>query len=250
MGMFLSGAAVTNPPPPPPAPPPVFPPATPVNYFDVYDDEDLDLRFTSGDDDLLVDNVDNSYFDLAGGNDIVTVFGSGLNTFDLGAGDDFFNGFDAYDDQLVFGDRGNDFILGGYGNDDFHGEDGDDVLDGDLGNDTLFGGAGDDILVGGYGKDVLNGGDGDDVLVAGIGDWLAGGNGSDTFDFGALDGEQGRLTIHADPSNDFFDFSGLDEDTRIYFAGNNLLISNPDLGTSIVVQIVPTYDDDWGFGKG
>lgn len=255
MGMLFSGAAIGNLPPAPPAPPPPPPPALPpsrmpVLHYGFDGEEDLDLTFSFRDENLTIWDTDNSYFDLGGGNDTVTMSGFGMNTFDLGEGDDFFNGWDSYDDQLVWGHLGDDFILGGFGDDFFNGEDGDDVLDGDVGNDTLFGGTGDDILVGGHGKDVVSGGEGWDVLVAGIGDTLFGGNGSDTFDFGALDGEQGRLTIYADPFNDHFDFSGLDSDTRVYFAGNNMLISNPDLGTSIVVQVIPTYDDDWGFGKG
>jgi hypothetical protein len=58
------------------------------------------------------------------------------------------------------------------------------ALYGDAGNDTLIGGAGNDSLYGGAGADSLNGGAGNDVLVSvgdGSGDTLVGGTGNDSF---------------------------------------------------------------------
>ena len=64
------------------------------------------------------------------------------------------------------GDRFNNEINGGRG---------DDAMYGEQGRDTMNGGAGDDEMYGGEDKDTLNGGEGDD--------WLDGGPGDDTFVF-------------------------------------------------------------------
>ncbi|MDJ0590378.1 MAG: beta-propeller fold lactonase family protein [Pleurocapsa sp. MO_226.B13] len=72
-------------------------------------------------------------------------------------------------DDLVVGDRNNDRLQGGNGNDQIFGEDGDDILWGDRGNDKLFGREGHDYLLGGYDNDVLIAGEGDDRLNGGHG---------------------------------------------------------------------------------
>ena len=64
------------------------------------------------------------------------------------------------------GDRFNNEINGGRG---------DDAMYGEQGRDTMNGGGGDDEMYGGEDKDTLNGGEGDD--------WLDGGPGDDTFVF-------------------------------------------------------------------
>jgi Ca2+-binding RTX toxin-like protein len=48
---------------------------------------------------------------------------------------------------MIFGDTGDDRLLGGAGNDSIYGKDGDDYIDGRGGHDTLSGGAGDDIII-------------------------------------------------------------------------------------------------------
>ncbi|MGA2499100.1 MAG: PKD domain-containing protein, partial [Tepidisphaeraceae bacterium] len=58
---------------------------------------------------------------------------------------------------MLFGQAGNDKLIGGDGNT---------VLAGGDGNDTLLGGGGRDLLIGGAGADSLNGGPGDDILVS------------------------------------------------------------------------------------
>ncbi|MFI5379508.1 MAG: peptidylprolyl isomerase, partial [Tepidisphaerales bacterium] len=60
---------------------------------------------------------------------------------------------------MLFGQAGNDKLIGGDGNT---------VLVGGDGNDTLLGGGGRDLLIGGAGADSLNGGAGDDILVPDI----------------------------------------------------------------------------------
>ncbi|MCO4823690.1 MAG: hypothetical protein KC451_02425, partial [Amylibacter sp.] len=73
------------------------------------------------------------------------------------------------------------------------GDEGDDILLGSAGEDTLYGGAGDDILNGAQGgisldldgnidgADSLFGGVGDDSFLLGVGDVAEGGEGLDTF---------------------------------------------------------------------
>ncbi|MCX7423933.1 MAG: FG-GAP-like repeat-containing protein [Planctomycetia bacterium] len=89
----------------------------------------------------------------------------------------------------VFGDDGNDSLIGsmqsdqldgGSGNDVLLGQSGDDSLVGGEGLDTLLGGAGRDSLRGGDGNDRLNGRGGADTISGGLGDdYLIGGEGID-----------------------------------------------------------------------
>lgn len=88
----------------------------------------------------------------------------------------------------LVGGAGNDTLvasLGGVsvpGAAALYGQDGDDSLVGGGGADSLFGGVGDDTLSGGAGKDFLFGQDGNDLLIGGgDGDFLYGGSGMDTL---------------------------------------------------------------------
>ncbi|AQZ53821.1 Hemolysin, plasmid (plasmid) [Martelella mediterranea DSM 17316] len=65
----------------------------------------------------------------------------------------------------LFGEAGNDTLLGGVNADQLDGGTGNDRLEGGDGNDHLTGGDGDDELYGGAGNDRLEGGSGDDVFV-------------------------------------------------------------------------------------
>ena len=78
------------------------------------------------------------------------------------------------------GGEGNDWLIGGWGDDTLMGGEGDDKLMGGWGDDTLKGGKGDDYLDGNWGDDTLKGGKGDD--------YLNGGRGADTFVFREGDG--------------------------------------------------------------
>lgn len=97
-------------------------------------------------------------------------------------------------DAMIYAGDGNDWVVGGRGDDQIHGGDGrdwlfgragDDVLDGGSGSDFLFGGPGSDKMFGGLGNDWLFGGSGNDELDGGEGfDWLFGGRGRDTLSNG------------------------------------------------------------------
>jgi Ca2+-binding RTX toxin-like protein len=108
-------------------------------------------------------------------------------------------------DDVILGDKGNDFldaaggvdrVDGGVGNDTLLGGLGKDFLEGGAGNDSIVGDLGGDTVLGGNGNDFLDGGDGPDSLVGGAGnDDLFGGIGNDTLEAGdgndLLDGGEG-----------------------------------------------------------
>ncbi|WP_254512629.1 cadherin domain-containing protein [Anatilimnocola floriformis] len=85
----------------------------------------------------------------------------------------------------VYGEDGNDVLIGGSNDDIFDGGAGIDRLIGGLGADILFGGADTDILEGREGNDLIIGGDGDDRMIGFTGnDVLIGGLGRDIIDGG------------------------------------------------------------------
>jgi serralysin len=87
----------------------------------------------------------------------------------FGAGDNFFNG--AQDSDRAYGGPGNDWIRTGLG---------DDFIDGGAGDDYLVGVDGDDTIYGGPGNDRIGGLDGNDTIFSGEGnDRVACGNGKD-----------------------------------------------------------------------
>ena len=73
-------------------------------------------------------------------------------------------------DDLLVGNDGADYLDGGSGQDQLFGHAGNDVLDGGTEADTLAGGDGQDILLGGDHNDSLYGEQQDDVLIGGSGD--------------------------------------------------------------------------------
>ncbi|MFZ2725088.1 MAG: calcium-binding protein [Methylococcaceae bacterium] len=90
------------------------------------------------------------------------------------------------DTFLIFGENGNDSIVGGASQDQLYGGNGNDTIDGGGCNDYLFGETGNDQLLGGSGMDTLNGGTGNDLLTGGTGnDILNGDAGFDTANYSA-----------------------------------------------------------------
>lgn len=84
--------------------------------------------------------------------------------------------------NIIYGNAGNDTILGGNEADVLVGEAGSDTLDGGEGDDSLWGGGGDDQLSGGLGNDNLYGDGGNDTLDGGAGDdTMRGGVGNDSY---------------------------------------------------------------------
>ncbi|MFC3612585.1 calcium-binding protein [Lutimaribacter marinistellae] len=123
-----------------------------------------------------------------------SLYGEGGNDTLIGADRrDYLYGGDG-DDRIETTGAGSDQMHGGDGRDTLIGGEGDDTLTGgetedDL-RDELFGQGGDDSVDGGYGNDLIYGGTGDDTLNGGFGtDFIAGQQGNDQISGGALSDE-------------------------------------------------------------
>ena len=107
-------------------------------------------------------------------------------------GDDYIVGLDLNDilrgnrgDDYLSGLAGDDKLRGGGGSDSIYGGEGEDFIHGGSGRDTIFGQGGDDILWGGAANDEVYGGTGDDILLGHRNkDTLDGGEGADTLEGG------------------------------------------------------------------
>ncbi len=140
---------------------------------------------------------------------------------------------------IVYGGKGNDWLKGGGGRNEFFGEQGndhlvggagDDVLVGGAGNDKLWGLGGQDQLEGGAGNDHLDGGEGDDLLIGDGGhDKVKGGAGHDEIWGGAghdqLSGGDGDDVIHGEQGKDHL-HGGLGDDTLFGEYGNDHVHGN------------------------
>lgn len=135
----------------------------------------------------------------------------------------------------IFGDAGNDSLVGtdsaeslsgGDGNDTLEGNGGNDTLDGGAGNDSIDGGAGNDVAFGGDGLATINGGDGDDSLTGSVlNDVLDGGAGNDTLV--GLNGDDALNGMDGDDSL----VGGSDNDSLLGGAGNDTLDGGTDNDT-------------------
>lgn len=160
-------------------------PDTPPNT-DVLGEED------SGTAPIQLDDTANNF---VGGPEDDVIFGNGGDdVISGGAGNDrvFLNaGDDVVDSSEDADNAGDDLIRGG---------DGADILFDDLGANTLFGDLGADTLTttdqNGEGTpDVANGGFGNDFIIADDGDVVTGGGGTDTFTVPILTGTEDPVTI-------------------------------------------------------
>ena len=147
-------------------------------------------------------------FALAG-EDLVTVDPSSTKNYEIHGGSEA---------DTIFGTEGNDTIYGDGGDNIIHGLGGDDEIHGGGGNDKIYGGLGNDTLYGGRGNDTLEGGDGNDILDGGGGggttDTLDGGLGDDTYILsrsGATTTSANRYNVNdAGGESDWLDFSSWD----------------------------------------
>lgn len=91
-----------------------------------------------------------------------------------------------YDNELIYGNSGNDDLFLADGNDTIYGGRGQDNIDGGGGDDQLFGDSDQDIIKGFFGNDYLYGGKGGDTLIGDDGDdFLSGDRGEDSLIGGA-----------------------------------------------------------------
>lgn len=120
-----------------------------------------------------------------------TIWGDDGNNRIIGtSGRDVIHGLGGRD--RIFGGGGRDVICGGDGADLIRGEKGADTLFGNDGKDRIVGGQGIDYIEGGRGNDRINGGFADDVIVSGAGDDFV--QGFDGFDYCDFDRNDTYLT--------------------------------------------------------
>ncbi len=187
-----------------------------------------------------------SYVDGGAGNDILVMdnaFGVfGRSTLMGGAGDDSINVATSGGTNLLYGDVGNDTLVGtaaptGFGDTLYGG----DAANADTGNDSLtagarslmFGQQGNDTLVGTGANASLYGGQGTDSLVAGGTSYLSGDLGNDTLVTGATN----QNTLLGGEGND-----------SLYGVGGSANILNGGVGNDILVA--GSVDDTLIGGEG
>ncbi|MGH1397666.1 MAG: Ig-like domain-containing protein [Alphaproteobacteria bacterium] len=190
---------------------------------------------------------------LGNGDDQYDARSSWVNRSDLyvygDAGDDSIIG-GSYNDILV-GGLGKDYLNGYHGDDEIYGGHNNDTLVGNRGNDRLFGGHGNDRIELSIGDDEGHGGDGNDYIIGWTGnDLIYGDAGDDTI----IDRHDNN-TIYGGDGNDTIDVSEGD--------GRNIL--NGDDGDDLIKasqgadrihggngqdEIYGNDGDDWIYGDG
>jgi len=157
------------------------------------------------------------------------------------------------DDTIISFASTDDVLDGGLGNDSIKGEDGNDTLLGAEGSDTLYGGIGNDILDGGSGTDIVNGGNGNDILRGGTGidDYLAGGEGDDTYQFYLGDGNTTINNLDTGSGVDTLKFmEGIGvNDVVVTRNDNHLYLTVYSTGDVITVQNAFKNGDDYILDK-
>jgi Ca2+-binding RTX toxin-like protein len=140
-------------------------------------------------------------------------------------------GLDAFtssDEVLMYGDAGNDTLIGGSASDRLYGGEGNNTIYGNAGNDAITAGFGNDFIAGGSGNDLITDTGGTNWIYTGLGnDTVQGGNGRD-YIIGAGDGantllgNSGSDIIYGSDGNDLI--GGGDGADLIYGrAGNNTI---------------------------
>ena len=153
------------------------------------DGNDWIVFTTSKEDMLILGGSGNEFIKAGQGNDFIVGWG-GNDTIYGGAGNDFIIAWDyrvdadkttcpqipcnPKDPVKIYGEEGDDILMGAGG---------DDLLDGGDGNDTITGLGGNDILITGSGDDIVRATEGNNkIIVNGAGDkTLYSGSGSDEF---------------------------------------------------------------------
>ena len=218
-----------------------------INSFTITGGQDkIDLSaFTSiASLDDLKDDISNRggdiEIDLPSGGEIRLNDAGGFN-----ASDDDYYGLTA--DNFIFYTKRISGNMGDRFNNEINGGSGDDAIYGEQGRDILNGGGGDDEIYGGEDEDTINGGEGDD--------WLDGGPGNDTFVFEPGNGNDHIMDF---TSGDMIDLSAFTDtngnpltmsDIRDETTGDdNYVIDLSDFGGgTITVLDVTTLDGDFIF---
>lgn len=206
-----------------------------------------DTTGSDGVDVVLSDNEEGSYafptdggdgnfteiesFELTAQNDTFDgTLATAGSSVDAGAGDDRLTGSDG--DDSFEGGAGNDIIYAGSGNDDLYGGDDNDTINGASGDDTIYGGDGNDVIFDAAGSDTNYGGEGDDFIHASFGpDQSFGGAGNDTIVAG---GFAGVGDLMDGGSGDDSLVGGLGDDTAFGGTGSDSISIDAGHGTDII----------------
>lgn len=124
-------------------------------------------------------------------------------------------------DDVIIGNFGDNVLSGGDGDDTIRGEDGKNTLSGDAGDDKIFGGSDQDNISGGAGDDILRGGD-ETLIIQLAGDSIRGGSGNDK-----IYGEEGEDSLWGDAGNDLL-VGGRGEDKLYGGDGNDIIDAATD----------------------
>ena len=194
--------------------------------------EEVRIFTEGGSDTVIVGSLSNTdvanstvYIDLGDGNDTANAAIAARSTEMYGqAGDDTMIG--SAQSDVIDGGSGNDSLYGNLGNDTLFGQDGNDSLQGSAGDDTLYGGTGNDVLDAGVGNDVIYGQDGNDVVV-----WQAG----DTF--GSSDGND---SVYGGNGDDVLRLMGYSGDDDFNVSVDSSLVSGLG-GDTVVIDHDPSY---------
>jgi Ca2+-binding RTX toxin-like protein len=122
---------------------------------------------------------------------------------------------------IIYGQNGDDNLLGGFGNDSMYGADGNDTMSGGDGQDLIYGNFGFDVIYGNIGNDTIFGGQDNDLLFGGQGDDIVHGNLGNDVIYGNL----GNDTIFGGQGDDVI-YSGQGNDVISGGLGNDLLFGN------------------------
>ncbi|HVL22104.1 MAG TPA: hypothetical protein VM422_14175 [Amaricoccus sp.] len=181
---------------------------------------------------------------LSGGADVVTNTGVLEGRVRLGGGNDVFHGEGGHTTRPVWGQAGNDLLVGGDLADGLAGGSGSDTLTGGAGNDTLTGAAGADRLAGGTGDDVFRfaaaGEAAGDRVVASAGAVAfagAGTNSGDQIDVSAIDAvvaQAGHQQFSFGATHDVGDLWAVDVGDVTHIRGNTGGDAAPELDLAIL----------------
>ena len=161
----------------------------------------------------------------------------------LAGGHDVYTG---YGDDIIYS-NGNNQIHAGPGDDLVTSIGRDLAVFGDAGDDTLIGSSSHDFLYGGADDDVINAGDGGDFIQGGTGnDTLTGGSGADFFDFDFGDGHDVITDYQAGIDTIAISFAGSGERPSVSYAkvGSDWIITYGSDGSTITVQSEIFNTDD------
>ena len=183
------------------------------------------------------------YAEMGGGNDyffarncyypatnfnIIVYGGDGQDTLDISCDDNRYH--------WLYGEDGDDTLLGDGGHETLYGGDGDDFLQSGAAADSLYGEAGNDVLFGGKDQDYLDGGEGNDFIDPGKRtgtdiDEVYGGEGKDIVTSGDFD-----YTVITDESEaiDWGTYGALESVTRVTAYGTSTALSGSPFVSAVL----------------